>query len=61
MNSRVDDLNAVLSGGREEREVPEEIIEMIYGGIWYRMATNQPFTPAAARRVAAAAVIALTA
>lgn len=61
MNSRVDDLNAVLSGGMEEREVPDEIIEMIYGGIWYRMATNQPFTPAAARRVAAAAVIALTA
>lgn len=58
MNSRVDDLKTILRGneaGEQEREVPNEIIEMIYGAIWYRMATNQRLTPAAARQVAAAA------
>jgi AcrR family transcriptional regulator len=56
LRSRVDDLKIVLTGDDDERDVPDQIIEMIYGAIWYRLATNQPLTPAAARRVAAAAV-----
>lgn len=58
MNSRVVDLKTILAGNEAddgEREVPSGIIEMIYGAIWYRMATNQRLTPAAARQVAAAA------
>ncbi|WP_428305874.1 TetR/AcrR family transcriptional regulator [Lacipirellula sp.] len=59
LQSRVDDLKTVLSGSAEEaeaRDVPVEVVEMIYGALWYRMATNQRLTPAAAREVAAAAV-----
>ncbi|BBO34795.1 TetR/AcrR family transcriptional regulator [Lacipirellula parvula] len=59
LQSRVDDLKTVLSSGANEAEgfeVPAELVEMIYGAIWYRMATNQKLTPAAARQVAAAAV-----
>ena len=61
LRSRVDDLKIVLTGDDEERDVPNQIIEMIYGAIWYRLATNHPLTPAAARRIAAAAVRVLTA
>jgi AcrR family transcriptional regulator len=59
MQSRVDDLKTVLSSGTkaaDEFEVPAVLVEMIYGAIWYRMATNQRLVPAAARQVAAAAV-----
>jgi AcrR family transcriptional regulator len=59
IQSRVDDLRTVLSSDSEEaeaREVPAELIEMVYGALWYRMATNQRLTPAAARRVADSAV-----
>jgi AcrR family transcriptional regulator len=59
LQSRVDDLKTVLSSGAEEAatpDVPGEVVEMIYGALWYRMATNQRLTPKAARQVAAAAV-----
>jgi AcrR family transcriptional regulator len=59
MQSRVDDLKTILSSRSEAAEdcdVPAELVEMIYGAIWYRMATNQRLTPSAARQVAAAAV-----
>lgn len=59
LQSRVDDLKTVLSSDAEEAaatDVPAEVVEMIYGALWYRMATNQRLTPKAARQVAAAAV-----
>ena len=59
MQSRVDDLKTVLSSGAKEaeaRDVPAKVVEMIYGALWYRMATNQRLTPAAARQIAAAAM-----
>jgi hypothetical protein len=59
LQSRVDDVKTIISGISEEteaRDVPAELIEMIYGALWYRMATNQRLTPKAARQVASAAV-----
>ncbi|GAA4435257.1 TetR/AcrR family transcriptional regulator [Bremerella cremea] len=53
---RVDDIKLVLSQRKLSTKHREQVIEMIYGAIWFRLVTRQPLTAAIAKRLAAMAV-----
>lgn len=59
LKGRVDDLRAVLGGAEVDPGVLDQVVEMTYGAIWFRLVARRPLTAAAARSLASAAIRAI--